>query len=483
MASAGLTTKESKTDSSVTTYIKENVVTGVKNVVDGLLAASEPVGEGIIITIGKPYAFNQNVDPYGRLSNYVKTKMSVIDLIPCQCEINLTKLKRVKEGENPLLGGFFRVSYDEQIKIFNEICELHGLKNKEDPKFYGLRLYTTDGTTATDSFNIQYAENILQQSVNSLSDFVRKLHDAFRSFGINSIEFQQKSTAQMVGKVDNSAVQKALMSLADILVKGNRLSFPKIWQNSTYTSNLSAQIRLVSPYGHPRAIKEFILRPLMLLIILAAPHTSDGLSYGNCIPLTIKAYGMNYTVLGSINSITLRRGGDDTCFNIYRQPLVVDVSIDFQTLLEGFAVYRPLPSNLKQYESQIPDYKVFKQSKISDPTTATIDSNALKDVEFPLPTLGTILRSLQPFSLVDGHFQVYGNFRRPDKYDLPKTGIVGSLASGAMAESATNLAELDPFSYALKSAKSTAEKLGLDAKTLSNVDDVLKSKFKNNFKF
>jgi len=47
-----------------------------------------------------------------------------------------------------------------------------------------------------------------------------------------------------------------------------------------YSGNLSVNIRLVSPYGHPKAVKEFILKPLSYLLLLAAPQTTNGVTYG-----------------------------------------------------------------------------------------------------------------------------------------------------------------------------------------------------------
>lgn len=482
-----------KAASNVTGFIQGQVIPGLKNVMNGLLSISEAPADGNMIVIGKPYLFNENVDPYGRLSKYIRAKMSVIDLIPCEYEIAFYKMKKAAtEGGNPAAGGPFKISYEKKIKEFNDICRLHGLGQKTT--YYGIRLYTTDGTTATDSFNIQYKDNFFQSKVDSLTEKVRSMTEIIRSVTANSAALADKANKGVAGGIKAGAekfgaskdlqntIEQMMLSLGDIVLKGNRLVFPKIWQNSTYNNALSAQIRLISPYGHPKAIKQFIIKPLMFLLFLASPQTSDGLSYGNCIPLTIKAYGMNYTVLGSINSITLRRGGEDTSFNVYRQPLVVDVSIDFQTLFEGFAVFKPPAEEEK--DKYTPDYYVFGEGRLEDPTSGVIDQSVLQEINHPLMTMSKFLTSLQPINIgvTEGDFQVYGNFLKPDKPDMPKSGIIGG-GGGGVVSAATNPSELDPFSYALKSAKDTSEQLGFNVKNLSSVGDVIKSKFRNNFKF
>lgn len=479
---------------SVADYIENEVIPGVKSILDS--GFDFPVVGGFMYEIGKPYAFNDVVDPYHRLSNYIKTKMSVVDLIPCQCELNFSKVRKIEQGENPFEGGFFKISYDEKINLFNEICRIHGLG--ENNVYCGIRLFTTDGTTTTDSFNIQYGENLLQSPVNSLSDRVRKLNEILRSIGLNSAAVMENLAARGGDLAKKGAeslnaspevaenVRKMVASMGEVLLKGNRVSFPKIWQNTTYTNTLNAQIRLVSPYGHPDAVKKFIIKPLMFLLILASPHTIDGMSYGDAMPLTIKAYGMNYTALGTISNITLRRGGNDTSFNVYRQPLTVDVSIDFQTLLDGFAVYKPLPQNLKQYETQIPDYYIYHSTGLFDPDLDVIGKEALSEVKFPLPTMKAFVKSLAPVKLVGGKFQIYGNFVRPMKPDLSQAGQIGEsplTSGGGYAPSASPKSQLDLVSYALKSAKDSVQQIGLDIKNLKDVDEQIKNIFKSNIGF
>jgi hypothetical protein len=222
---------------------------------------------------------------------------------------------------------------------------------------------------------------------------------------------------------------------SDIVMKGNKMTFPKIWQSTTYNGHLSVNVRLVSPYGHPKAIKEFIMKPLSYLILLAAPQTINGVTYGGSIPITIKAYGLNYTVVGSIASITFRRGGSDSSFNLYRQPLTIDLSIEFQTLFDAFAVFDPsVISGLKT------DKDIFQDDLLTNPGSLNFYNQSNKNNL--MVSLGTILASLRPVQLVGMSIdpQVYGMFEAPSRTDIPDapsftplTGNLGSTISGAVS--------------------------------------------------
>jgi hypothetical protein len=329
--------------------------------------------------------------------------------------------------ENESSGGIFNVTYDKKITQYKQLCAHHGLDAKS-----GLRLFTTDDTTASDSFNVQYKDSIFQGVADKLGDLTRSFQDITRSVSSEAMPATRKLSADGINKMRDkgigiapgqapviTAVSEVVKSVADIILTGKRLNFPKIWSNSSHSTNMSTVIKLVSPYGSPKAIYEFIIKPLTYLILLAAPHTEDGISYGDNIPITIKAYGMNYITLGAINSITLRRGGNDTSFNIYRQPLSIDVSIDFQALFDGFAVFTPggqNPLHIPKDENIIHDYKLF------NPSAENLYGGRPQS---PLTTMSTLLESLKPFDFVEGNtnlFQVYGNFSRPSEEVVSPVG-------------------------------------------------------------
>jgi hypothetical protein len=409
-----------------------------------------------LFPIGRPCKFNEQIDKYQRFGNYLRTKMSVIDLIPVDYGFDFTRMAKIvglKEGEvkNDSAGdmaNMFNIGYKDQINVYGRILKYHGLY-----KYAGIRLYTTDDTTANDTIQIGYKDSTFQSIANTMSEVGQNVKDIAGSlFGSEKAEFQKKvveatkETSKKLAETSglNSTTQQLVGDLAsvasDMIVSGNKMTFPKVWQSTTYAGNLSVNIRLVSPYGHPKAVKEFILKPLSYLILLAAPQTINGVTYGGSIPLTIRAYGLNYTVLGSLASITFRRGGSDTSFNLYRQPLTIDLSLEFQTLFDAFAVFDPGPSPSKNAALKY-DSNIFNDKSLYDPDKLGRFAYDKSSSLHMMTSLGTILTSLKPIGLMDAKAnpQVYGVFDIPSRDDIPDlptftpiTGNLGSSISGAV---------------------------------------------------
>lgn len=351
-----------------------------------------------LLRIGKPCGFSKSVDKGSRIGYYMESKMNIIDLVPCKFAIPLKKALEStnKKGQSEIYDALLpAVGYKDAVDEYQNICGIYGLDNN----YGGLRLYITDETTATDQFDTQYADNLISSKVNTLSDMGRQFREFMRSVSSNYGKVaSQKMTdlgneagkwiGDVFGKSTGEDLGKIGGAMGNLIAQGSKLSLPKIWSDSNYTPNLNAVVKLVSPYGHPDAIKEFIIRPLMYLLILCSARTSDGLSYRSSPKLSIKAYGIAEYPLASIAGLTIRRGGADTSFNIYRQPLSVDVSITFQTLINGFAVYDSAISNS--------DNKAYKSSNQITSIQKT-DAKAAKHALFP--TLGTYLDSLRPVAL------------------------------------------------------------------------------------
>lgn len=411
-----------------------------------------------LFPIGIPARFNKVVDPYNRFGNYLRSKMSVIDLIPVDYKMDFKKLTDIissqKEAEKSSskakkeIDSIFEIGYGQtgsKIELFQKLCEHHGLPSN----YAGIRLYTTDDTTSNDSISIQYKDSTFQGLTDGLSNTFQSFRDIANSvLGSTTKEYADKATAaaaeaskQVVAEVGgNEAMQKLTESMTaiagDILMKGNKMTFPKIWQSTSYSGQLSVNIKLMSPYGHPEAIKEFILKPLSYLLLLAAPQTINGVTYGGSIPLTVKAYGLNYTIVGSINSITFRRGGSETAFNLYKQPLILDISIDFQTLFDAFAMFDPSVFG----DSLTQDKNIFEDPMLTNPDNS-LNLYTQANKNNLMTTLGTVLASFRPVKLsnMDIDPQVYGVFTPPSRDDIPDspaftpiTGNLGSSISGAV---------------------------------------------------
>lgn len=443
--SAGLVTKQTTTNEKTLTKLSQTMMNAYRTTGYNLFP------------IGRPCKFNEQIDRYQRFGNYLRTKMSVIDLIPVDYGFDFTRMAKIvglQKGEVQKdsagdMANMFNLGYKDQINVYGRILKYHGLSDE----YAGIRLYTTDDTTANDTIQIGYKDSTFQQVANTMSEVGQTVKDIAGSlFGSETKEFQKKAviaSEEAAKKITETAgggpwVQQIVKDLtnvaSDMIVSGNKMTFPKIWQSTTYAGNLSVNIRLVSPYGHPKAVKEFILKPLSYLILLAAPQTINGVTYGGSIPLTIRAYGLNYTVLGSLASITFQRGGSDTSFNLYRQPLTIDLSIEFQTLFDAFAVFDPGPSPSKNTALKY-DSNIFNDNALSDPDDLGRFAYDKSSSLHMMISLGTILTSLKPIGLMDVNVnpQVYGLFDIPSRDDIPDlpaftpiTGNLGSSISGTI---------------------------------------------------
>jgi len=372
-------------------------------------------GEGELKIIGKPHKYNDLVDPKQRISEYIKTKMNIIDLIPCDYQVGVDK--KVTSGESGSENQIenleqikHRLKYPTAIKNYQKLCTNYSLKS-----YAGLRLYTTDETTATDEFRNSFSENFLQSSVNNVSSIGRQAKSLAKSLGGEGLITGIKDTA--LGALDagismltsdtdtKSKLMDVSSSIADVLIGGNAISLPKIWDNSNYQPSSTIVISLVSPYGSNKAIREFIIKPLTYLILMSLPKTNDGISFGFPQMLTMRAYGISEVSLASIASLTMNRGGNDTAFNKDRQPLSVNVSMQIANLIDGSASYF---SNLPAFES----------GAIGKCTNDQNSGNIYEqsgDTLFQTP--GKIIKSLSPF--------------KQGKMDINMMGLTGNFEKSA----------------------------------------------------
>lgn len=357
-----------------------------------------------LFRIGKPSRFTPEVDDKRRISEYIESKMNVIDLIPCHFSIPLTKLLEnlSKDNKNVFVDTIRpNIIYEDAISEFKIISANHGLPSR----YGGIRMFLTDDTTATDEFSNTYQDNWLGSKFNQLSNIGTQL----KSFG-RSTSSQYGSTIQKylnLGRTEgeeqakqltgNELAQNALASTlagietaAKAVLLGNKLSLPKAWSDASYTPNFNAVVKLVSPYGHPDAIKEFIIKPLMYLLIMGSPRTDDGVTYRQSPLLTVKGYGITYLPLASISSISLRKGGADTAFNIFRQPLSVDVSLTFQSLLPGFAIHTDERGAMDGLNRT-----AFSTAAEINTSLRTAEGNTTTF----FPTLGSIIESIKPVAI------------------------------------------------------------------------------------
>ncbi len=338
---------------------------------------SEDSGSSEVVEIGKPCTYHEDIDPGHRISSFFKERMTVVDLMPCRYSISFSSAE--DEDESIASGLLPKMDYEKGMSEYSARCTHHGV----DPAGM-LRVYTTDDTTSSDQFSNHLKENYFKTAINRASEMGDPLRDIVKSADDRSVSdifnMLKKKTGlnNEDGKLKN--IRAIAASAVDVIGKGHRLSLPSIWADSSYDPNFLMNIKLLSPYGDPEAIKEFVVKPLIYLLILGSPETEDGVSYGYPFFLTLKAYGMSYSPLAMISNMTMRRGGAQSHFSIYRQPLCIDVSIEFQFAVQGFAHHN---------EDSLGDIDIFSSAAVSESLASSPTTTAL-------PTIGHIVKSLQP---------------------------------------------------------------------------------------
>ncbi len=341
--------------------------------------------------IGAPFKFSELVDPQQRAHNFLRSRMQIIDLFPCSYGINFNKLseeKSEKSQQFDISALAPRFNYEREMERYSKICVNYGL----DPTM-GLRLFLTDETTVTDQINNQFENSFFQGTIDSLKNNLQSISDVGRSVFGDTID------SKMEGKLNewkanvNSPAYSALVDTAKILLQGKRISLPKIWNTSDYRPAFTAIVKLVSPYGHPHAIKKFIIEPLLYLLILSSPKTTEGVAYGRPFGVTVKAYGITKINLASISSMTVTRGGGDSAFTVFKQPLIVNISLEFTSLIEGIASYD---------EHDIVPYEKSQIEGVDEVGTLKHNKSSLEISRSLLPTVGDLVNSMKPVNEMPG---------------------------------------------------------------------------------
>ncbi len=301
--------------------------------------------------VGNIIKLRDEIDQEGRIGDHIRSHLSVTDIIPTDYYLSLGLIDQNK----------WAVSFDPEpaISEYKAICYKYDLS---DTSVSGVRLWLTDDSVAVDSMSNNYDSNVIEDTVNSLagaSKFVQSLQKLSKSTGsggtlMNALNAGEntltnvgsafiKSAAGYIGDMDTrkqveDAANSVMNTAAGMVFHGKKLSLPKIWKSSTYSPSLTLAIKLISPYGDPKAIKNYIIEPLMYILILSSPRTRDGVTYGLPRPIWVNGYGSTSLNLAYIESVNIRRGGRETAYNIHKQPLVLDVTITVRPLSEGFAV-------------------------------------------------------------------------------------------------------------------------------------------------
>jgi len=317
--------------------------------------------------VGTLPGFNSNIDFASRdFEKDLLRNISFIDFIPATYSIPWVKDVIAKglslinvngvTGDTTTAGLSTLYNYtspdNTATAVFKKIVERYlGTGNDVD----GVRLVASNDTVFNESISNQFDENniiddLTQLGTSAASKFGR-LGKAVEMLANGGTEAASKVASGII-KMDYEQAFRILGSdtlngggmLSDLIKRkalGLTLATPHIFQKNEYQNSITVFIKLTSPTGDKADIEKYIINPLNLCLILAAPLSYDGLTYGVPFIWNIKSYGNVDFSVGAISAITITRGSMETIYNDELLPMSVDVRMTISSLSNNFSIMSP----------------------------------------------------------------------------------------------------------------------------------------------
>ena len=300
--------------------------------------SSSSHADGSEMIIGKIPGYNSEIDQNGEFRKKLIDSMAVVTFKPTGYGVDFSKLAEGKFSK-VLTSAINNSTFNPQ-KMFSDTLVANKLEGVSK-----ITVIASNDSSINETMGNRYEEG-----------FLSKMSDKFKDGGFvkASKNFQQITSMQTQDLIDKygkslsasylengSGAQQsadAFLEITGLLASGFNINLPRFWSSSSYNSSLNLTIKLNSPYGDPEAVEEFILRPLLYLLSLCAPISKYGLFTGQPFMFDVKISGLAHYKLAGIQNVTITRGGNDTIFNKYGQPLSVDVRMNVIPLINAFGM-------------------------------------------------------------------------------------------------------------------------------------------------
>ena len=285
--------------------------------------------------VGALPGFNSAIDDSKRsLEKELLHNITFLDLIPVS--YSLVAVEKMLKGNTSAVANTRTLYvYTEKDETFLSTFKTLLQKYCQIPKSVeGLRLLLSSDSVFNETFQIDTNENDLLnhsftfKAIDFLSEVKKKVNLVSPASALKSYENFD---------VGNSGTLNFLRAVLDAKVFGVNFALPKILENADYRSDLNVFIKLTSPTGHLHSVKEYIVKPLLALIIAASPISLNGLTYG--FPFMWKAinYGNITFNAAYISQLTITRGSIETSYSDDFLPLAIDVRMTISSLSDKFA--------------------------------------------------------------------------------------------------------------------------------------------------
>ena len=310
-------------------------------------------------TIGKVPGYNKNISSKFPYEDKLLPSMAFIDLVPRTLIFNKGAYKHPKTFINDVLQ---YADSDHPMKYFNKVMEDHKIyldSYNPQAKYDGIRFIATIDSAINNSISHNYDSNILDSAFDTVKDTVVKTLEATTKKNISSaldiMTNLSHATKMLTGnQYDANAKGSVASGILDAL-SGHRVHMPKMWTGSSVQDALQLSVKLTSPSGDPKSIKRYIIEPLVLIFIMSSPLTITGTDLTMPFIYEVDAHGMGHYKLAGITNINFDRGGTDVDFNIYQQPLTVNVRISIMPLANDAVTALGKPDFYNSAWFQTPD--------------------------------------------------------------------------------------------------------------------------------
>lgn len=316
---------------------------------------------------------------------------------------------------------------------YNELLNAHGFKLRNN----SIKVAFLADNFPTDSFQNEYGESfinkitdIASQGAGELAQVlgartatgsVRKAGDVLAKIG-TALPGGAGALLSKVGTAAGEGARKTEAALATLgtgeglgaggaravglinrMLAGARVDFPQVWKNSGFTPSYQLTIRLYNPApGNDYSTKKYIIGPIIALLLLATPQTSDGQTYTWPFLQSIKCPGLFELSPSFIGSTAVIKGGDQQSIAYNQRMGIVDVRLDIGSLYNSMVVGKTKGieggrPTLQQYAKNLAETGStadvygspeggYAPTPIAPPTTASVQRATTRAVQTTTPT-------------------------------------------------------------------------------------------------
>jgi len=308
-------------------------------------------------------------------------------ITPEQAHLVLDIIPWVMKGNKQIAGLTTAKDIDEGKKqFFSTVKKLGGNAGSGT-----IKLYVQSDAPISESFSNETEANsilntLLGPGSNPIIDSISDFMSTMRTNKIDPKEIARllsKQAGQAVGNISDKTMSifnkfkndlsskggdagKIITNVGSYILGrlyGNRYDFMRKWRGSSRSTNYSFSIRLYNPNPYDESMHQNnIVSPLTYLLTMTLPRQSDfkNANFGYFAPfyLQVRCPGLFDIDTAVVRDLTVIKGGDDNAIALNNRPIIVDVKISFESLMnvrvvDNIASTSKKDSSLKHYISTL----------------------------------------------------------------------------------------------------------------------------------